>query len=91
MRSIALRVRGARLGAAMILILLAAAPHYANAGPTVGFIEKWPATTSGWSGSSAITYSNPLFGGVRENFRMRKECWVCYPIHQLQECDLTEP
>jgi hypothetical protein len=51
----------------MILILLAAAPHDTTAAPTVGFIEKWPATTSGWSGSAAITYSNPLFGGADDD------------------------
>jgi len=70
MRSIASRVRGARLprlGAVMILILFAGSHRDANADPTVGFIEKWPATTSGWSGSAAITYSNPLFGGADDD------------------------
>jgi hypothetical protein len=67
MRSIALRVRGARLGAAMILILLAGSHRDTNAAPTLGFIEKWPVNTSGWSGSAAITYSNPLFGGADDD------------------------
>jgi hypothetical protein len=67
MRSIALRVRGARLGAAMILILLAGSGRDANAAPTLGFIEKWPVNTSNWIGSAAITYSNPLIGGADDD------------------------
>ena len=70
MHTLALLVRGARLprlGAAMLLVLLACAHRDTNAAPTVGFIEKWPANTSGWGGSGAITYSNPLIGGADDD------------------------
>jgi hypothetical protein len=70
MHSIPLPVRGVHvpgLGAALILILLAGAHRDVNGAPTPGFIEKWPATTSNWSGSGAITYSNPLNAGADDD------------------------
>ena len=45
---------------ALLLLLL---PACASAVPTIGFIEKFPTTVSGWGGSGA-TISNPGSGGV---------------------------
>jgi len=47
----------------ILALLLLLVPACASAVPTIGFIEKFPTTVSGWGGSGALI-TNPGAGGV---------------------------
>lgn len=59
-------MRSQRFTVLAALLLLVVVSTRANAAVTLGFIEKWPTSTSGWLGG-ALTYSNPLNGGADDD------------------------